>query len=120
MQNSLQCLENSNLLLLTAPNSASVCRICPTSKRQTLLCAAEIDVEVMSIDELRKLTLHLRDSLKAREVQLMRKFEEVANMQEVTHRLMVRQLPAKSWNAVISHPMPSHMRKLLREHYLRP
>lgn len=51
---------------------------------------AEIDVEAMSTDELRKLTLHLRDSLKTREVQLERKFEEVANMQEVTHRLMVR------------------------------
>ena len=43
----------------------------------------------MSTDELRKFTLHLRDSLKAREVQLERKVEEVANMQEVTHRLMV-------------------------------
>lgn len=51
---------------------------------------AEVDIEAMSTDELRKLTLHLRDSLKTREVQLERKFEEVANMQEVTHRLMVR------------------------------
>ena len=55
----------------------------------TKLASADIDVEAMDTDELRKLTLHLRDSLKAREVQLERKFEEVAHMQEVTHRLMV-------------------------------
>ena len=46
-------------------------------------------VDDMPADELKKLVLHLRDSLRAREVQLERKFEEVATMQEVTHKLMV-------------------------------
>lgn len=51
---------------------------------------ADTDIDALPLDELRSLTRRMRDSLRAREKQLERKFEEVANMQEVTHKLMVR------------------------------
>ena len=43
----------------------------------------------MAQAELQAWALELKRTLDAREVQLERKFEEVANMQEVTHQLMV-------------------------------
>ena len=50
----------------------------------------EESIEELTMSDLRHLVTEMKATLKAREVQLERKFEEVANMQEVTHKLMVQ------------------------------
>lgn len=47
------------------------------------------DVNNLGLEEARSQVVELQAALRAREVQLERKFEEVASMQELTQQLMV-------------------------------
>lgn len=49
-----------------------------------------MDVAALDLDAARALAAELQAALQAREVQLERKFQEVASMQDLTQQLMVR------------------------------
>ncbi len=50
-----------------------------------------VDVGTLEIDAARSFAAQLQQALQAREVQLERKFQEVAGMQDLTQQLMVRE-----------------------------
>ena len=50
---------------------------------------SEEEIRLMPLEEVQAWAVQLQATLQAREVQLERKFEEVANMHDVTQQLMV-------------------------------
>ena len=67
----------------------------------------------LDADAARSLAAQLQQALQAREVQLERKFQEVAGMQDLTQQLMVRHLlsPYEGGRIQISNPVPMHGQK---------
>jgi hypothetical protein len=62
-----------------------------------------VDVSSLGLEDARALAAELSATLTAREIQLERKFEEVASMQELTQQLMVSHASEISRRHAASH-----------------